>query len=93
MRECTECGSPYHEAAGWSPGVCGQCLADQIEASLMLQLLVPRKPAKRANEYRETEATVTAPGGRPRSSQKKQRTAALPSRCPEWRANLKCGGH
>jgi hypothetical protein len=27
----------------------------------MLQLMGPRKPAKRANEYRESEAAVTAP--------------------------------
>jgi hypothetical protein len=50
MRACTECGTPFQEAAAWAPGVCGQCLADRIEASLMLQLLCQRKPAKRAED-------------------------------------------
>lgn len=50
MRYCTECGGPFREAPGWAPGLCGQCLADKIEASLMLQLLGPRKPAKRAED-------------------------------------------
>lgn len=50
MRECTDCGTRFRETAAWAPGVCGQCLADRIEASLMLQLLGPRKPAKRAGE-------------------------------------------
>jgi hypothetical protein len=58
MHPCTECGTPFQEAAGWAPGVCGRCLADQIEASLMLQLLGPRKPAKRADEYRESEVAT-----------------------------------
>jgi hypothetical protein len=41
--------------------VCGQCLADQIEASLMLQLLGPRKPAKRADELREDAVVAPVP--------------------------------
>lgn len=52
MRDCTECGTSFHVVHGWAQGLCGQCLADQIEASLMLQLLGPRKPAKRAEDYR-----------------------------------------
>ncbi len=59
MRDCSECGKPFREASGWAPGRCGQCLADQIEASLMLQLLGPRKPAKRAEDYREDEPAAT----------------------------------
>ena len=55
MRQCTECGTPFQEAAGWAAGVCGQCLADRIEASLMLQLFGPRKPAKRADDLVQTQ--------------------------------------
>jgi hypothetical protein len=54
MRNCTECRKPFQEVVGWARGLCGHCLADQIEASLMLELLGPRKPAKRANERRES---------------------------------------
>jgi hypothetical protein len=61
MAVCTECGSAFQEASGWAPGVCGQCLADQIEASLMLQLLGPRKPAKRADELPEPEVAEPVP--------------------------------
>ncbi len=55
MRQCTECGTPFQEAATWVRGVCGQCLADRVEAGLMLQLFGPRKPAKRAEELAQSE--------------------------------------
>ena len=55
MHACKACGTPFDEATGGAPCICGQCLADQIEASLMLQLLGPRKPARRAGELRAPE--------------------------------------
>jgi hypothetical protein len=61
MPVCGECGTPFHEATGWVPGVCGQCLGDQIEAHLMLQLLGPRKGAKRADEWRGPEVAEPVP--------------------------------
>ena len=50
MSQCEQCGAAFYSAsASWGDRTCGDCLAKQIELSLMLHLLgEPRKPMRRS---------------------------------------------
>lgn len=52
MTICPECGSQFAPSPAWPDSHCGQCIADRVEASLLLALRVTRKPAKRATDIR-----------------------------------------
>ncbi len=50
MSQCEQCGAAFYSAtASWGDRTCGDCLANQIEMSLMLHALgEQRKPMRRA---------------------------------------------
>ena len=50
MPQCEQCGAAFYSAsASWGDRTCGDCLANQIELSLMLQTLgEQRKPMRRS---------------------------------------------
>lgn len=49
MSQCEHCGAAFYSAsASWGDRTCGDCLANQIEASLMFYALgEQRKPMRR----------------------------------------------
>ena len=51
MSECEQCGATFYDAsAAWGGHVCGDCLADRIELTLMSHIFgAQRKPMRRAN--------------------------------------------
>ena len=50
MSQCEQCGADFYSAsASWGDRTCGDCLANQIELSLMLHAFGDqRKPMRRA---------------------------------------------
>jgi hypothetical protein len=50
MSQCEQCGAAFYStSASWGDRTCGDCLANQIELSLMLNTLgEQRKPMRRA---------------------------------------------
>jgi hypothetical protein len=50
MSQCEQCGAAFYSAsASWGDRTCGDCLANQIERWLMLQMLgEQRKPMRRS---------------------------------------------
>jgi len=50
MSRCEQCGAPFFNAStSWGGQTCGDCLADQIELSLMHRSLAEqRKPMRKA---------------------------------------------
>lgn len=49
MSQCEQCGATFYSTtASWGDRTCGDCLANQIELSLMLHILGgQRKPMRR----------------------------------------------
>ncbi|MEP7295528.1 MAG: hypothetical protein ABI702_05015 [Burkholderiales bacterium] len=58
MSQCEQCGLAFYSAsASWGDRTCGDCLANQIELSLMLHALgEQRKPMRRATPAHAQEA-------------------------------------
>lgn len=51
MNKCNECGCDFDaQGSAWGNAICGDCIAAQIEMSLMGNVLVAeRKPMRRAS--------------------------------------------
>lgn len=65
MSQCEQCGAPFYSAsASWGDRTCGDCLANQIELSLMHQTLGDqRKPMRRSGPSQDaaSPSQVEAP--------------------------------
>ena len=70
MSQCEQCGAAFYSAsASWGDRTCGDCLANQIERSLMLNTLgEPRKPMRRSTHGPADDAVPSAPVEVPRRS-------------------------
>jgi len=70
MSKCEQCGAPFYSAsASWGERTCGDCLANQIELSLMLHTVgEQRKPMRRSTAGQSLEATPAALAESPRRS-------------------------
>ncbi len=51
MFQCEQCGAAFYSTTGsWGDRTCGECLANQIELSLMMHALgEQRKPMRRSS--------------------------------------------
>jgi hypothetical protein len=51
MNKCNECGRDFNaQGSAWGGATCGDCIAAQIEMSLLANVLVAeRKPMRRAS--------------------------------------------
>lgn len=57
MSQCEQCGAAfYSSSASWGDRACGDCLATQIETSLLLALGGQRKPMRRTTSEQSRNA-------------------------------------
>ena len=70
MSQCEQCGAAFYSAsASWGDRTCGDCLANQIELSLMPHALgEQRKPMRRATSGQAQDALLASPVEAPRFS-------------------------
>ena len=70
MSQCEQCGAAFYSAtASWGDRTCGDCLANQIELSLMLHTSgAQRKPMRRSVTEHVQEAVPASSVEAPRRS-------------------------
>ena len=70
MSQCEQCGATFYSTSmSWGDRTCGDCLASQIELSLMLQGLGEhRKPMRRTTSGQAQDAVSASQGEAPRRS-------------------------
>lgn len=63
MSQCEQCGAAFYSAsASWCDRTCGDCLANQIELSLMLHALGgQRMPMRRATSGAAEDESPASP--------------------------------